>query len=264
MPSPTPIRCAIGRLLRQLADAGDPIAIGNVLLNDTDTNEGDSLTVIGIARGDTGEAATAASAPLSSAPMVSLIMFAGGGHPYTLNNQDPDTQALARGEPAEDVFTHTVTDELGLTATTTLTIRDHGHQRRAGDFRRTDVRYRNRRGRISGVGRAATRPRSGTLGSTSIPTTTPAMMHGRSCRASTEANQDGTVNGRYGTLSIDDNGHWTYELDEEAADSLALGQTALRDLHRPRDRQPRRQRYADDHRHRARLQRRAGGRQRHR
>ena len=36
----------------------------------------------------------------------------------------------------------------------------------------------------------------------------------------------GTFEGRYGTLSLDQNGHWTYTLDHARADSLAEGQTA--------------------------------------
>src|SRR5206468_1049285 len=40
----------------------------------------------------------------------------------TLNNTDTDTNALAQGESASDVFTYTITDSQGATASSTLTI----------------------------------------------------------------------------------------------------------------------------------------------
>ncbi|MBV6486588.1 MAG: hypothetical protein GHHEDOFH_00523 [Pseudorhodoplanes sp.] len=206
---------------------GDPIAIGNVLLNDTDTNEGDSLTVIGIARGDTGEGSDSGVGAFVFGTYGFLVMFAGGGYRYTLNNQDPDTQALARGEPAEDVFTYTVTDELGLTATTTLTIQITGTNDApvifgGQTFGTVIEEGTDFWGRPRGDATA-----SGTLYKFDVDSDDDAGNDAWSIvpRFGQEANQDGTVNGRYGTLSIDDNGHWTYELDEEAADSLALGQT---------------------------------------
>src|SRR5205807_1109825 len=41
---------------------------------------------------------------------------------YALNNADTNTNALAQGEPAADVFTYTVSDGHGGSATATLTV----------------------------------------------------------------------------------------------------------------------------------------------
>src|SRR6185369_3614349 len=41
---------------------------------------------------------------------------------YTLDNANADTQALAQGDTATDVFQYTTTDEHGATSTSTLTI----------------------------------------------------------------------------------------------------------------------------------------------
>ena len=75
--------------------AGDASASGNVLSNDSDS-DGDSLavTTTGTIQGVYG----------------SLSLAANGTWTYALNNADPDTNALAQGEPAADVFTYTVMD----------------------------------------------------------------------------------------------------------------------------------------------------------
>ena len=45
-----------------------------------------------------------------------------GSYTYTLNNADPDTNALAQGASVNDVFSYTAQDGSGATSTTTLTI----------------------------------------------------------------------------------------------------------------------------------------------
>jgi len=52
----------------------------------------------------------------------SVTIAADGTWTYTLNNSDPDTNALAQGATATDVFTYTMQDTNGATSTTTLTI----------------------------------------------------------------------------------------------------------------------------------------------
>jgi VCBS repeat-containing protein len=51
---------------------------------------------------------------------------AGGAWTYTLDNLDPDTQALAAGTSAVETFTATVTDNHGATATQIVTVIVHG------------------------------------------------------------------------------------------------------------------------------------------
>jgi VCBS repeat-containing protein len=89
-------------------DAGDPTATGNVLTNDTDVDTGDSTTVTttGIFAGTYG----------------SLLLNADGSWIYTLDNADPDTNGLAEGALAQDVFDYTMVDNFGATASSALTI----------------------------------------------------------------------------------------------------------------------------------------------
>ena len=94
--------------------AGDPSAAGNVLANDTDVDTGDTRSVSAVAGGTVG------------APVIgvygSVVINANGSYFYTLNNSDGDTNAIAQGATATDVFTYTIVDLNGATSSTTLTI----------------------------------------------------------------------------------------------------------------------------------------------
>jgi VCBS repeat-containing protein len=96
--------------------AGDPAAAGNVLTNDTDVDTGNVLTVAAVAglAGNVGVAVTG---------IYGLVtIYADGSYAYTLNNADPDTDALAQDAVVTDVFSYTVTDQFGATSTADLTI----------------------------------------------------------------------------------------------------------------------------------------------
>ena len=95
---------------------GDPSATGNVLTNDTDVDTGDTKTVSEV-NGSAANVGTAVTGTYGS-----LTLNADGSWSYALDNADPQTQALAQGAPATDVFTYTVTDANGATSSTTLTI----------------------------------------------------------------------------------------------------------------------------------------------
>jgi VCBS repeat-containing protein len=102
--------------------SGDPSATGNVLGNDTDPDSGDTKTVQGVAA---GSAASLLSTGVGT-PIVgiygTLTLAADGTYTYSLNNGDPDTNALAQGAFANDLFTYTMRDAAGETSTATLTI----------------------------------------------------------------------------------------------------------------------------------------------
>ena len=51
-----------------------------------------------------------------------VTIAANGSWTYTLNNNDPDTNALAQGQTVTDVFNYTMSDTNGATSSTTLTI----------------------------------------------------------------------------------------------------------------------------------------------
>ncbi len=95
---------------------GDPSAAGNVLTNDTDVDTGDTRTVTAV-NGATANV---------GAPLVglygTLTLLANGSWTYTLNDADPDTNALTQGQAASDAFTYTVSDANGGSSTAALTI----------------------------------------------------------------------------------------------------------------------------------------------
>ena len=96
--------------------AGNSSATGNVLTNDTDVDAGDSKTVTAV-NGSAANVGTSINGTYGS-----LTLGSNGEWTYTLHNADADTNALAQGEAATDVFTYTVSDAAGATSSTTLTI----------------------------------------------------------------------------------------------------------------------------------------------
>ncbi|RUW46224.1 hypothetical protein EOA32_32180, partial [Mesorhizobium sp. M1A.F.Ca.ET.072.01.1.1] len=104
--------------------AGDPTAAGNVLSNDTDSDDGQASLVVSAVR--TGAESGSGNAGTVGSPLVgtygSLVLNANGTYTYTLNDGDVDTNALANGATVTDVFTYTVRDPHGLTDTAQLTI----------------------------------------------------------------------------------------------------------------------------------------------
>src|SRR3954451_10719930 len=92
------------------AFAGDPSAAGNVLTNDTDVDVlGETKAVSEV----NGAAANVDADVVGT--YGTLHLKADGSYTYSLNNADPDTNALAQGEAAQDVFTYTVVDAHGAT-----------------------------------------------------------------------------------------------------------------------------------------------------
>ncbi|RWA69479.1 MAG: tandem-95 repeat protein [Mesorhizobium sp.] len=104
--------------------AGDPTAAGNVLSNDTDADDGQASLVVSAVR--TGPESGSGNGGTVGSPLVgtygSLVLNANGTYTYTLNNTDPDTNALTQGATVTEVFTYTVRDPHGLTDTAQLTI----------------------------------------------------------------------------------------------------------------------------------------------
>lgn len=101
---------------------GNPSATGNALDNDSDPDTGDVLTVIEVngASGNVG-------APVNGV-YGALVLGWDGTWVYTLDDANPDTEALAQGEVVYDSFSYLVTDTHGQTATATITIRITGSE----------------------------------------------------------------------------------------------------------------------------------------
>jgi len=98
---------------------------GNVLDNDADVDHGASLSVVSIVSNNLGTDDITFNANdklVLRGEYGRLTMKADGTYTYNLLDNDPDTDALAQGENANDVFTYQVSDGLGGFDTQTLTI----------------------------------------------------------------------------------------------------------------------------------------------
>ncbi|MGR3579850.1 MAG: VCBS domain-containing protein [Sagittula sp.] len=97
-------------------DPGDPSAVGKLLINDSDPDANDTLTLSAV-NGSAANIGTAVAGTYGS-----LLVDAAGNWTYTLDDADPDTEALAQGEIATEVFGYSVVDSTGAEASSTLTI----------------------------------------------------------------------------------------------------------------------------------------------
>ncbi|MBY3237483.1 DUF4082 domain-containing protein, partial [Rhizobium laguerreae] len=103
--------------------SGGVVASGNVLTNDTDADAGDTKTVTAIRFGAT-------SGTLGSAlngTYGSLVLSASGVYSYAVNETNAAVQALRQStNTLSDVFSYTMRDTAGATATANLTVTIHG------------------------------------------------------------------------------------------------------------------------------------------
>ncbi|CAN7740190.1 DUF4082 domain-containing protein [Rhizobium leguminosarum] len=103
--------------------SGGVVASGNVLTNDTDPDAGDTKTVTAVVFGAT-------SGTLGSAlngTYGSLVLNASGTYSYAVNESNAAVQALRQStNTLSDVFSYTMRDSAGATATANLTVTVHG------------------------------------------------------------------------------------------------------------------------------------------
>jgi VCBS repeat-containing protein len=85
-------------------------------VNDTDVDSGDSKTVTAV-----NGSALNVGVPLDGT-YGTLTLAADGTWSYALDNADPDTNVLAQGQTATDVFTYIMADANGATSSAALTI----------------------------------------------------------------------------------------------------------------------------------------------
>ncbi|HEY0197391.1 MAG TPA: VCBS domain-containing protein, partial [Rhodanobacter sp.] len=186
-------------------EPGIATASGNVLGNDSDVDAGDTLHVSDVSFG--GAAGTVGTALVGT--YGSLVLNADGTYSYTLDNGDPDTQALKQGATATEVFTYTAIDAHGATSTSTLTITVHG----TNDQPTITSGTADAQGDVTEQG--ATNP-------TEADTTTGTLA---ASDVDTDATQAWSIagTGTYGTIGIDPaTGKWTYTLDNSRAATQAL------------------------------------------
>ncbi|MGO6718323.1 N,N-dimethylformamidase beta subunit family domain-containing protein, partial [Rhizobium ruizarguesonis] len=103
--------------------SGGVVASGNVLTNDTDPNAGDTKTVTAVGFGATsGTLGTALNGTYGS-----LVLSASGVYSYAVNESNAAVQALRQStNTLSDVFSYTMRDTGGATATASLTVTIHG------------------------------------------------------------------------------------------------------------------------------------------
>ncbi|NKL29845.1 DUF4082 domain-containing protein [Rhizobium leguminosarum bv. viciae] len=103
--------------------SGGVVASGNVLTNDTDPDSGDTKTVSAVSFGAT-------SGTLGSAlngTYGSLVLNASGAYSYAINESNTAVQGLRLStNTLNDVFSYTMRDSAGATATANLTVTIHG------------------------------------------------------------------------------------------------------------------------------------------
>ncbi|MBX5156363.1 DUF4082 domain-containing protein [Rhizobium sp. NZLR8] len=103
--------------------SGGVVASGNVLTNDTDPDAGDTKTVTAVIFGATsGTLGTALSGTYGS-----LVLSASGAYSYAVNESNTAVQGLRQStNTLSDVFSYTMRDTAGATATASLTVTIHG------------------------------------------------------------------------------------------------------------------------------------------
>ena len=112
---------------------GDASATGNVLINDSDVDLADVLTVAAVdgVAGNVGQAVAGIYG--------TVTIDADGGWTYTLDDDDTDTEALAAGETVVDSFDYSVSDGQGGSATATLRITIDGTDDSSGGINVADL-----------------------------------------------------------------------------------------------------------------------------
>lgn len=113
------------RVIEAGTTAGDAVAAGNVLANDA-VPYGQSASVTRMHAGSTGTLAAVTGSLTVTGIYGALTIRDDGAWSYLLDESDPDTNALAAGQMAADVFTYELGSTTGETARATLTISIEG------------------------------------------------------------------------------------------------------------------------------------------
>jgi VCBS repeat-containing protein len=195
-------------------NAATSIVAGNVLINDSDVDAGDTRSVTGVAAGSPVSASgNVASSVAGTYGRVSIA--ANGSYTYTLDDTKPTVQALAQGQQVTDTFTYTITDAQGAISSTTLTVTITG----TNDVPVITNTAAARTGSISEAGHqddgtavSGTPSATGTLTASDVDT-----------GATQTWSLVGTPSATYGTMVLNPTtGVWTYTLNNGLAATQAL------------------------------------------
>ncbi|GHD57917.1 hypothetical protein GCM10007350_06940 [Jeongeupia chitinilytica] len=197
---------------------------GNVLGNDTDL-EGDTLTVVGIRTGDAGGSGTAGSIGTAlQGRYGTLTIAADGSWHYEVDNTLPEVEALrVSGQTLEDVFTYTINDVWGADDSAELRITIDG--RNDTPVARDDHATAVEAGGVAN-GNAGVDPGGNVLDndsdvdSVANGETKQVVRFSNDAGASSDAGTG--LNGRYGRLTLNADGAYTYAVDNTNAAVQAL------------------------------------------
>jgi VCBS repeat-containing protein len=195
---------------------GVPTTTGNVLSNDTDVDLTDTHDVVGVVAGTVSGILSGGVGTAITGTYGSLLVNADGTWTYTLDNNNPATNALAQGAHVDDVFSYTESDHHGGTSTTTLTVGIAG----TNDAPTlADVKA----GTLTDTAAADSfSDLTGTLVGSDVDTGETASLS----YAAFDANNNPVttaVAGHYGSLTVHADGSYDYVPDAAAIDALSVG-----------------------------------------
>ena len=178
---------------------------GDVLNNDTDA-DGDTLTVSAISGGSVGAGG-------ATGTYGTLTIQSDGSYTYNANNAN----SIAKDTEATDVFTYTVSDGNGGTDTADITITILGVNDAPSASNDTNA--------VDEDATASKNAGAGVLSNDSDADTGSSMTVTAITGASA-GSVNGTTDGTYGTLTLNDDGSYSYTANKAAADQLAHNATA--------------------------------------
>ena len=202
--------------------AGIPSQTGTILAADAD---GDALN-FGFIAAD-GSRVTEITTEYGT-----IVMSPDGTYTYTIDNDDPDTNSLALGETREQTFTVYVDDGRGGVATQEITVTITGTNDRP-EISHVESLVLKESG-VQDGGNTPTTP-DGTVESEGGAHRLTATGHVTADDVDNDddagtlhysfANGETSVSTELGSVTIDQNGNYTYTLNDDAANSLAQGET---------------------------------------
>ncbi len=198
---------------------------GNVLTSDTDVDAGDSKTLTGVVAGPSASAVGSVGTAVTGS-YGEITINADGSYSYVVDNSNAAVQALrTSGQTLSDVFSYTVTDTDGLASTTQITVTVRG----ANDTPTANS--------DSGLATEAGGVGNGTAGSSasgnvlSNDTDVDSSANGETKAvsgvvagpsASAVGSVGSSVAGNYGSVTINSNGSYVYNVDNTNAAVQAL------------------------------------------
>ncbi|WP_442510878.1 VCBS domain-containing protein [Novipirellula sp. SH528] len=190
---------------------------GNVLANDSDNDAGDTMVVSGVTAGTAGSATGSVGSSVAGL-FGSINIASNGNYSYTVDNSNPTVQDLLNsGDTLTDIFTYTVEDLSGATSTTQVTITIQG----ANDapVATVDSAHAYEAGGVAN-GTAGTDPSGNVLSNddqVDSGDTWSITGAAQGVVGSTSGSVGSSINGNFGAITINSDGSYTYNIDNDNA-----------------------------------------------